>query len=503
MFRIFLIPLFLLAWSCPAESRTARVLYFFEPDCPSCREFSETTLPRLRAELGDAFILEKRDLGEPANFEAMMAFEKEWGVSGGDAPELFTAFGQVLKGSDMEGRLRGLLLQELSSNQPDPHAAFLANYLKTGRTAATTIVLAKTKAVAPLLLHVFQKTGCPSCDRLGHDAAYLKEKLGSQLELVILDIGGDESKILNEALCERSHVPEASRLTAPAAFFGDVAMVGKEAFASRNFVAEVQVALQGARRIAPSSAELDAARHKIAGRFQVLAWTAILLAGLLDGVNPCAFVTIIFLLSYLTLRKRGRREVALVGMGFVVAVFVTYTLLGLGFLKGAQALGSSGIVRETLRWGTVGVAALLGMLNLRDWLKVRRGSLQDMDLKLGTGARRRINAAIRRGLKTRHLVMGAMAMGALVSVLELACTGQVYLPTVLYIVHSQGASPKALAMLLGYNLAFVAPLLLIFWLHRHGTTDKTLSAWLARHGAALKLGMGLLFLALAALAAFG
>ena len=44
-------------------------------------------------------------------------------------------------------------------------------------------------------------------------------------------------------------------------------------------------------------------------------------AGLIDGVNPCAFATIIFLISMLAFLVQGKREMLTIGFGFTFAVF--------------------------------------------------------------------------------------------------------------------------------------------------------------------------------------
>ena len=64
--------------------------------------------------------------------------------------------------------------------------------------------------------------------------------------------------------------------------------------------------------------DLKAAEEAIYKRFETISWTAVLGAGVLDGVNPCAFVTIVFLLSYLALMKYSRKDIALVGLSFYV-----------------------------------------------------------------------------------------------------------------------------------------------------------------------------------------
>lgn len=56
-------------------------------------------------------------------------------------------------------------------------------------------------------------------------------------------------------------------------------------------------------------------------------------AGLLDGINPCAFATILLFISYMTLVGRKKKEMLITGSAFTSTVFVTYLLLGLGTLS--------------------------------------------------------------------------------------------------------------------------------------------------------------------------
>jgi two-component system NtrC family sensor kinase len=55
-------------------------------------------------------------------------------------------------------------------------------------------------------------------------------------------------------------------------------------------------------------------------------------------VNPCAFATLLFLLSYLTYTGRTRGEVLAVGLCFTLAVFLTYLATGLGLLAAVRSL---------------------------------------------------------------------------------------------------------------------------------------------------------------------
>ena len=74
---------------------------------------------------------------------------------------------------------------------------------------------------------------------------------------------------------------------------------------------------------------------------------AVAAAGLLDGVNPCAFTTLIFLLASLALAGRGRREVLAIGAFFSLAVFLTYLAIGLGFFAALRAAAVVPLSRES------------------------------------------------------------------------------------------------------------------------------------------------------------
>jgi len=108
----------------------------------------------------------------------------------------------------------------------------------------------------------------------------------------------------------------------------------------------------------------------------------------------------------------------------------------------------------------------------------------------------RIHRVIRVGLSTRGLAVGSVAVGVLVPLLESVCTGQVYLPTIVFVVRAPGLRADALAYLLLYNLMFIAPLVAILVIAYLGVRSDRLGHFLRRHLAAFKLAMALLFLSL-------
>jgi len=94
------------------------------------------------------------------------------------------------------------------------------------------------------------------------------------------------------------------------------------------------------------------------------------------------------------------------------------------------------------------------------------------------------------------IVIASLVTGFLVSLLELACTGQVYLPAIVFI--SKGGV-KGTALLVLYNLAFILPLTVIFILAYFGLSSDRLTQFFRKRVAIVKFLLAGLFFGLFAL----
>jgi len=205
----------------------------------------------------------------------------------------------------------------------------------------------------------------------------------------------------------------------------------------------------------------------------------------------------VFFVSYLALSGHKGRDVLLVGAAFTIGVFLAYLAVGLGLWK---VLGAFDFLTRMGRWVyiiTAILCAVLAVLSLLDFFKARQGHTEDMILNLPHALRMRINAVIRTGRRAQAHVPVAFGTGVAVSFIELACTGQVYLPTIIFVLSVPELQVKAFLYLLLYNLCFILPLIVVFLLAYYGTTAKQLTTFLKTHAAAIKLAMAALFLVLA------
>lgn len=218
----------------------------------------------------------------------------------------------------------------------------------------------------------------------------------------------------------------------------------------------------------------------------------ILSAGLLDGINPCAFSTLLFFLSFISLKRHDKRSLFFVGLAFIGAVFFAYFLIGLGFLQILRTLLSANRATYIVKGVISLFAGVLVVLNLRDAWIARQGRLQESFLQLPKGLKQLSHRVIRSFVVLPLFVLGAAISGFLVSVIELACTGQVYLPTLVYM-NQSSLSQWSVFLLFLYNLGFILPLLMVFVLYLFGLKHEGLRNWYGKRIFYVRLGTAVLF----------
>lgn len=235
----------------------------------------------------------------------------------------------------------------------------------------------------------------------------------------------------------------------------------------------------------------------------------IISAGLIDGINPCAFTVIVFFISFLVLQGYRKRELAIIGLTFIFAVFLTYILIGLGLFSFLYRLESFRFISRLINFSIGILSIILGIFALYDFFRFKKTKeTEGLLLQLPPPIKNQIHSLI--GLHYRdqqlkeakipkrnilRLAISALITGFLVSLLEAICTGQTYLPTIVFILKT-ARQLKALLYLLLYNFMFIAPLLLIFIFALLGVSSEQFSKFLKKHLSLIKILMAVLFFGL-------
>ena len=223
-------------------------------------------------------------------------------------------------------------------------------------------------------------------------------------------------------------------------------------------------------------------------------------AGLIDGINPCAFAVIIFFISFLSVYRYTTAQMIVIGISYIFAVFLTYLLIGLGIFNVIYSLRYFYFINRIFYAVLSIICFVLGFIALLDFVSyIRTKESKEQILQLSGGVKKMINRVfgfLRKKEKEAliRLSIIAFVVGVLVSILESACTGQIYIPTITLIMKDPSARLQAIVYLLVYNIMFIVPLIAVFVLALIGVSSKVLSDFLKKHLGIIKLLMAVLFI---------
>lgn len=210
-------------------------------------------------------------------------------------------------------------------------------------------------------------------------------------------------------------------------------------------------------------------------------------AAIIDSINPCAFGVLIFLLAYLTKTFKQPNKMLIHGLVYTLGVFLTYLAAGLILLPIISTLGKASVASYLI---LAGVIILAGLIEIKDFFWYGKW----FSLTIFPGAAQRIKMYIKCISKRLET---AFCLGVFVALVELPCTGAVYL-AVLALMSINGADVTNISYLVLYNILFVLPLIVIIFLMYQGVTAKQFEAWRERHKGFMRLATGILLVGLGA-----
>lgn len=353
-------------------------------------------------------------------------------------------------------------------------------------------------ANSPLVPLYFFSSNCTFCQELlKYDLPKLARENKISMEIFYFDLGveGTYDLFLNaEAEFGRQGVD------VPAIFIGR-SVFGGETEISKNLPAELakfrndpQSYLE--QMITPFTSPHDTVMIKEEA-FNALTYGVVLGAGLLDGINPCAFTTVIFLISYLSLVGGGRKQMLYTGGMFTLAVFATYLAIGLAFFNFVRPILQQQFAATIVNSLLLFVVGVFAVFSLVDFIRCLKGRVTDITLQLPDFLKGKIREKIRNFARNKKaLISASFILGVVIASMELVCTGQVYFPIVTMI-----SEPRyriaATKYLVSYNIAFIIPLVAVFLLATFGVTSERMGTFFRRHVAMVKLGLAILFIAMA------
>jgi len=166
--------------------------------------------------------------------------------------------------------------------------------------------------------------------------------------------------------------------------------------------------------------------------------------GLADGINPCMFSVLFFLLTYL-LAVGSKKRAVNIGLVFSVSVFIIYFLFMVGMINLISLVGFINKIKIV-----VAVFALIaGLIMIKDFFAYGKG----ISLSIPKSVKPVIGKLAKKGT-----IPSAILLAVLSSFVELPCTAGIPL---VYTTLLAGKTGNYIPYLILYNFFFIVPLLII------------------------------------------
>ncbi|MCC6611852.1 MAG: cytochrome C biogenesis protein [Anaerolineae bacterium] len=210
----------------------------------------------------------------------------------------------------------------------------------------------------------------------------------------------------------------------------------------------------------------------------------LIVAGLVDGINPCAFTVLLLFITTLTATlKAGDQNVTalrarLFGTGsiYIAAIFLTYLALGIGLLSSFSFLTQQHLPARIAAL----IAVLLGLWMLKDYFLPEMGWRLQAPARLGSLAHR-----MGEKVTIPALVLG----GFLIGLCTVPCSGAVYL-AVLSLLALQPTALLGYFYLVLYNVVFILPLVVVLLAAASRPTLNRIAHWNLHHKEWVRLALG-------------
>jgi cytochrome c biogenesis protein CcdA len=184
----------------------------------------------------------------------------------------------------------------------------------------------------------------------------------------------------------------------------------------------------------------------------------ILLAGLIDGVNPCAISMLMVFYSFL-LCTENKKKMFLMSCLFIIGIFSANFLFGLGVKQFYGLFAGNNAVIIALYSVAIAMCLTAIVLNTIDIINSKKQ--KEAKNQLPDKIKFKISNLMRNSIFSKFALLVMFGVGFIIGAIELACTGQIYFPTLTYMIQNGDHVSSSIFMLFAYNVMFVLPLICI------------------------------------------
>lgn len=296
-------------------------------------------------------------------------------------------------------------------------------------------------------IYFFWGQGCQRCARIESFLNQLEQKYS--LDIYKFEIYNNRSNlILLNKYFDKYQIREEER-GIPAIFISNIYLIGDKPILDK-LEEEIKSLPEGSACpelvVKNVTGEID--EKSPLKKLGLLSLAVVTSAALVDSINPCAIGILLILLGAL-FNKVEKKKVLKTGIAFIISIYITYFLFGIGLFSALQVSGLSYYFYEFIGL----LAIIIGLLNIKDSFWYGKGGFA-MEIPQSW------RPTIKKLLTNLTNPKFAFLMGFLVGLFELPCTGGPYI-FILGLLAERTTRLMAVLILLYYNLLFILPLIII------------------------------------------
>lgn len=209
---------------------------------------------------------------------------------------------------------------------------------------------------------------------------------------------------------------------------------------------------------------------------------AVLVTGLIDSINPCAFAVILLLIAFLFTLRESRIRVLQLGLAYIAMIFIVYFSIGVGLLRVVRLSDDPHFVARLGSW----LLIALGGINLLEYFFPNFPIKLHMPAFAGDKAHELIKKAT---------LPATLIVGFLVGLCTFPCSGGIYV-SIITLLNAKTTLSWGLVYLVIYNLMFILPLIIILLSLGNRVVAKQWAGWERQHSHKIRLWYGLVMVGL-------
>lgn len=321
------------------------------------------------------------------------------------------------------------------------------------------LIAVSAPAVAAEKLEVvyFSESRCLSCRENNKFIEELENR--DDITLIKYVTDKEDCTSVQSEYAKAYGVDESISLQVPALYFGDY-FYNLSPANQPEVLSLINEYTSGARAVVNRHVDANACPNTnvyedVASRLTI---GGILLAGLIDGINPCAISMLLVFYSFLIF-SQDKKKIIWISTAFIIGMFLANFTFGMGINTFYNLFAGNRYILIFLYIMSITMCLVALSLNTIDILNHNKSG--EVKNQMSDKVKFKLTNLMRKSIFSKYAVLAAAVVGFLIGVVELSCTGQIYLPTLVYMISNSDKIFSFTIMLILYNIMFVIPLVIV------------------------------------------